>query len=147
MRNGRHPRAVPGRDDAAKHELLAQVAKLDGDYPGGLYAYYSNAVRLVAAASQNVNPYDGYTVHKPDTMDLHFDTAQFASFEAAGRRQFGRCGFVLLGGGFGERLGFDGIKTALPSEITTATSFLELYIRTLLAVQQRGGRPYWALLT
>ena len=125
-------------DENGKHRLLAQVQRLNANYPGGLWQYYSNARRLLAASSENINPYTGWTVHKPDLIHLDFDSAQFHEFEARGRTQFGQCGFVLLGGGFGERLGFNGIKTALPSEITTNTSFLELYIRTLLAFQQRA---------
>jgi hypothetical protein len=36
--------------------------------------------------------------------------------------------FVLVAGGLGERLGYGGIKVALPSEITTGKCYLALYI-------------------
>jgi UDP-sugar pyrophosphorylase len=35
----------------------------------------------------------------------------------------GAC-FVLVAGGLGERLGYNGIKVELPSEITTETSYV-----------------------
>jgi len=47
---------------------------------------------------------------------------------------------VLVAGGLGERLGYDGIKISIPSEITTETSFIELYIRHILAFQARARR-------
>ncbi|ETO28501.1 hypothetical protein RFI_08629, partial [Reticulomyxa filosa] len=51
-------------------------------------------------------------------------------------------GFVLVAGGLGERLGYDGVKPELPSEITTETSFMELYVSTLLAFQARAQRSH-----
>ena len=42
---------------------------------------------------------------------------------------------MLVAGGLGERLGYNGIKVAIPCEVTTNTSFLELYIQQILALQ------------
>ena len=44
-------------------------------------------------------------------------------------------GFVLVAGGLGERLGFNGIKVSLPTEILTELSFLGFYIKRILAIQ------------
>ena len=41
--------------------------------------------------------------------------------------------------GLGERLGYDGIKVSLPTESTTGTCYLELYIKTILAFERRSG--------
>jgi hypothetical protein len=38
--------------------------------------------------------------------------------------------------GLGERLGFHGIKVALPTEITTGKCYLHFYIDTILACQR-----------
>lgn len=46
---------------------------------------------------------------------------------------------VLVAGGLGERLGYNGIKVSLPVEITTETKFLELYVKTILALQDRSN--------
>jgi len=52
----------------------------------------------------------------------------------------GRVGFVLVAGGLGERLGFSGIKLALPVETLTGTPYLELYCQQILALQHgRNG--------
>ena len=37
--------------------------------------------------------------------------------------------FVLVAGGLGERLGFSGIKLALPTEMTTETVYIEFYLK------------------
>jgi len=47
--------------------------------------------------------------------------------------------FVLVAGGLGERLGYSGIKLALPTESATGASYLQLYCESLLALQARTG--------
>lgn len=47
------------------------------------------------------------------------------------------CGFVLVAGGLGERLGYGDIKLRLPSETCTMTTYLQLYIRQILHLQSR----------
>ena len=49
----------------------------------------------------------------------------------------GKCGFVLVAGGLGERLGYNGIKVALPTETVTKTSYLETYCQQILSIQTR----------
>ncbi|XP_073116957.1 UDP-sugar pyrophosphorylase [Elaeis guineensis] len=56
--------------------------------------------------------------------------------EDAGVREVHKAAFVLVAGGLGERLGYKGIKLALPSEITTGRCFLEHYIESILALQE-----------
>lgn len=43
--------------------------------------------------------------------------------------------FVLVAGGLGERLGYSGIKLALPVESATGGCYLKLYIESILALQ------------
>ena len=47
------------------------------------------------------------------------------------------CGFVLVAGGLGERLGYGDIKLRLPSETCTMTTYLQLYIGQILHLQER----------
>lgn len=44
-------------------------------------------------------------------------------------------GFVLVAGGLGERLGYNGIKVSLPTEILSELSYLDFYIKKILAIQ------------
>lgn len=43
--------------------------------------------------------------------------------------------FVLVAGGLGERLGYSGIKVALPAETARGACFLQVYIESILALQ------------
>ena len=45
-----------------------------------------------------------------------------------------------MAGGLGERLGYKGIKLALPSEIVTDTPYIQLYIQFILALQARARK-------
>ena len=46
--------------------------------------------------------------------------------------------FVRVAGGLGERLGYSGIKVALPVESASGASFLQHYIESILALQVGG---------
>ena len=48
-------------------------------------------------------------------------------------------------GGLGERLGYSGIKVALPTESATGTCYLQLYAESILALQARAGALLWEL--
>ncbi len=58
----------------------------------------------------------------------------------AGVVEAGKSVFVLVAGGLGERLGFSGIKVALPCETARYTSFLQLYIESILAIQAKARK-------
>lgn len=55
--------------------------------------------------------------------------------ESEGIRAAGETAFVLVAGGLGERLGYSGIKLALPVESASGACFLQLYIDSILALQ------------
>jgi len=65
-----------------------------------------------------------------------------------GLEEVGKCGFVLVAGGLGERLGYSGIKIEIPIELVTSTTFLQFYIESILAIQARvGGKLPLAIMT
>lgn len=121
-----------------KRRQLAQLRALNEQYPGGLSAYVANARRLLDASRRGENPYEGFTPRVPDGQKLEFASPEFATAEAAGLKAALYTGFVLVAGGLGERLGFSGIKIALPSQTLTGSCFLALYVKYLLALQARG---------
>lgn len=49
------------------------------------------------------------------------------------------CAAVLVAGGLGERLGYSGIKVALPTELSTWTTYLGLYCQEILALQKASN--------
>ena len=48
----------------------------------------------------------------PTGEKLNVDTPEFAEMEQLGTAEIGFCGFVLVAGGLGERLGYNGTCSA-----------------------------------
>lgn len=132
----------PGSSDDDKRRLLAQLAHLDASYAGGLAAYTANARRLLHDSQAGLNPFEGCVPSVPEGETLDFGSARFRELERAGVAEAGAAAFVLVAGGLGERLGYSGIKLALPCESASGTCFLKLYVESILALQGKhpGGR-------
>ncbi|XP_065881926.1 UDP-sugar pyrophosphorylase [Euphorbia lathyris] len=125
----------PGVDDDGKKALFEQVVLLNSSYPGGLASYVKTARQLLADSKTGKNPFDGFTPSVPTGENLTFGNETFIKFEEAGVREAQNAAFVLVAGGLGERLGYNGIKVALPVETTTGICFLQHYIECILALQ------------
>ncbi len=128
-----------------KRRLLAQVVAMDERYPedaaglSGLTAYVAHARVLLAEAAADKNPFEGYEVEIPEGETLEIGSDEFRVDEQLGMEAMSGAVFVLVAGGLGERLGYDGIKVELPTETITCASFLETYITSLLAMTRRAG--------
>ena len=120
---------------ADKQRFLTQVTQLNGSYPGGLKQYVENARKLLAESKAGVNPLEGWSPAVPDGAWLPYASNEFLEHEKFGLGELDGCCFVLVAGGLGERLGFSGIKVALPWQTTSGQTYLELYIRSILAMQ------------
>ena len=125
-----------GINDDLKHGMLSQAEKL---ISSGLADYLKRAKTLLSDSKNGENPFTGWTPSVPSGVALNpeLERGEFEEFEALGMTQIGRCGFVLVAGGLGERLGFNGIKVSLPAETLTFMSFLELYCQQILNIQER----------
>ncbi|XP_016553012.2 UDP-sugar pyrophosphorylase isoform X2 [Capsicum annuum] len=123
-------------DDDDKRAFFDQIAKLNSSYPGGLAAYITTARELLADSKAGKNPYDGFTPSVPLGEVLTYGDDSFVQFEEAGIKEAQKAAFVLVAGGLGERLGYNGIKVALPRETTTGTCFLQHYIESILGFQE-----------
>lgn len=128
-----------GQDLAGKRRMLAQIRELDARYPGGLERYLAHAKDLIEQSSRGESPYQDCVPHVPEGIHLDFGGPEFRKLEAQGLNEVSRCGFALVAGGLGERLGFQGVKPALCAESATGQSFLALYAAQLLALQRRAG--------
>lgn len=125
----------PGSNDDLKRAFLAQAARLVAT---GLPDYIKRARKLLSDSQSGENPFDGWTPSVPAGVSLDpRDSEEFEELEAFGKGQVGRCGFVLVAGGLGERLGYNGIKVALPSQTLTGMCYLELYCRQIKSLQER----------
>ncbi|KAL0438151.1 UNVERIFIED_CONTAM: UDP-sugar pyrophosphorylase [Sesamum latifolium] len=130
----------PGVEDDEKRAFFDQVARLNASYPGGLASYIKTARELLADSKAGKNPYEGFTPSVPSGETLTFADENFIRYEEAGVREARKAAFVLVAGGLGERLGYNGIKVALPLESTTGTCFLQHYIESILALQETSCR-------
>ena len=82
----------------------------------------------------------GYKVQEP-TDSARIDSYDaFKHYESLGLSAVPTAAFVIVAGGLGERLGYKGIKLALPSEIVTDTPYIQLYIQFILALQSRARK-------
>ncbi len=132
--------APPGRDVAAKRELMAGLLRADRAYPGGLDAYLSRARVLLREAREGHNPFAGFTPERPEATELSTLDARYRELERAGLAAAGGLGVVLVAGGLGERLGYPGIKLDIPVEVTEGRSYFETYARWVRALGRRVGR-------
>ena len=64
----------------------------------------------------------------------------FMEYEDLGAREVKGCCFVIPAGGLGERLGFSGVKFALPAELVTGCCVLEVYCAYLRGFQSLAER-------
>eukprot|EP00070_Physeter_catodon_P038076 XP_028344970.1 UDP-sugar pyrophosphorylase-like [Physeter catodon] len=116
--------------------LCIQLQQADVAYPGGLAVYLERARNLLAEAKSGTSPFAGYVASKPQGERLTVLSPDFEVYEKAGLQQHVGCSaFVLVAGGLGERLGYHGIKIGLPCEVTTFTTFAQLYCEYILAFQ------------
>jgi hypothetical protein len=97
--------------DSSKIALISQLERMDKSYPsGGLTGYISNAKELLERSRMGDNPLKGWKPEVPIGESLQIGTEDYDKFEGIGMNEMGKCGFVLVAGGLGERLGYGGIK-------------------------------------
>ena len=125
--------------EADKMRFYEQLGQLNSSYPGGMHGYVENARKLLAESKAGVNPLEGWQPSFPAGKTLDFAGIEFLKHEELGLAELDGCAFVLVAGGLGERLGFSGIKVALPWQITSGETYLELYIRNILALQREAS--------
>jgi UDP-sugar pyrophosphorylase len=117
--------------------MLKQIIDLNSSYAGGLGTYITRARSLLLSSKNGENPLDGWEPSVPTGVTIDPFTESHFQFEAKGKVEIGRCGFILVAGGLGERLGYSGIKIELPAETTTNTCYLALYCRQILSIQTK----------
>mmetsp|Transcript_7309 Transcript_7309/g.16521 ORF Transcript_7309/g.16521 Transcript_7309/m.16521 type:complete len:323 (-) Transcript_7309:31-999(-) len=124
-------------DEEKLRGLCRQLVKLDGGYPGGLRSYVQKAKKLLRDSKEGVNPLDGWSPSVPQGESFEIGTDKQRETEARGMELLSKVGFVLVAGGLGERLGYNGAKIGLPTESTTGTLYIEYYASYILAVEKK----------
>ncbi|KAL3797074.1 hypothetical protein ACHAW5_007575 [Stephanodiscus triporus] len=128
--------------DDKKKAFMSKLEMVDQSYPdGGLIGYLNNAVGLLEKSRNGENPLEGWEPSVPKGESFAVGTDAFIDTEKLGLEEVGKCGFVLVAGGLGERLGYGDIKIGLPTELATGTTYIQFYIETILAFQSRYAEP------
>ncbi|KAH1096806.1 hypothetical protein J1N35_013727 [Gossypium stocksii] len=71
---------------------------------------------------------------------LSLNDDNFIKFKDVGVKEAKNVAFVLIAGGLSERLGYNGSTVALSAETTTRACFLQLYIESILVLQEASSR-------
>eukprot|EP01039_Chlorochromonas_danica_P004185 gene4185-4598_t len=130
----------PGVNDDKKHEMMNDLHAMEKSMVGGMIGYLKRARQLLE--NTNLNPFEGWTPSLPHGVSLANPyTEDYHQYEEAGIAQLSSCGFVLVAGGLGERLGYHGIKVELPVQTLTQVKYLEFYCQQILAIQKRYAPP------
>ncbi|MFT5051510.1 MAG: UDP-N-acetylglucosamine/UDP-N-acetylgalactosamine diphosphorylase [Chlamydiales bacterium] len=130
--------------EAGRERLAREISELDLDLVGELGAHLADADAAAGAPPQ---------LRPPQLFPLQRDGAQVASAADAAERGAqlladGRVGYVLVAGGQGSRLGFDGPKGIFPVGPVADTTLFEWHARRLLAARERHGAPIaWYVMT
>ena len=122
----------------SKLDFLDSITAAHVRYPGGLEAYVANAKKLLDMAKNNVNSFDGCWPEVPEGERLDTTSELFLERERQGAEAMDGVCFVLVAGGMGERLGYDGIKIELTAELVTGKCFFAKYAEHILAFQERA---------
>ena len=128
-----------GQENESKKQFLETLIQFDTSYPGGLKSYLQNSRRLLAESKRGKNYYSGFVPQQPDTVNLSNFDANYLEMEQRGLAQADKLAFVLVAGGLGERLGYNGLKIDIPFELTTKTSYLAYYAQYLKALEARSA--------
>lgn len=119
--------------------MLRQLSSLHSTLEGGLSGYVWRARRLLQAHRHGEPPFKEYTRAEvpPAGAQVQYGTPEHTALETRGQSALKEgMAFVLVAGGIGERLGYSGqSKLELPTELSTNTCFLQLFIETILALQ------------
>jgi hypothetical protein len=99
--------------DERKKALMSKLEMVDQSYPdGGLIGYLNNAVFLLEKSRKGENLLEGWVPSVPKGESFVVGTNAFIDTEKLGLDEVGKCGFVLVAGGLGERLGYGDIKVS-----------------------------------
>jgi len=132
-----HWNSTKGDDEKKKRTMMNQLELLDKNYqPGGLCQYIKNAKKLLKQAKEGQNPFDGWHPSVPRGENVEYGSKKHRELEKVGLKQAKKTAFVLVAGGLGERLGYKGIKVRLPVERATMETYLGLYVKSILAIQE-----------
>ena len=129
---------TPNITEAQKIKLLDQLVSINAFYgklhntPEGLKLYFDNTEAIINTPKASGNIIEPV----PQDRITEINSLQdFDKFIMEGIDDFGLSDIVVQAAGAGQRLGYPGIKLSLPITLLNETSYMEQYIRVILAMQ------------
>jgi len=135
------------------HAMLQQLADVHSRLEGGIEGYITRSRDLLAAHLRGDRPFKDFShVDVPGGEKIDFASNSHLRYEAEGLNGASSVVYVLVAGGVGERLGYSGqSKLELPTELCTKTSFLQLFIESILSLRRSASsaapKPLLAIMT
>ena len=119
-------------------EFVNQVNDLDKACRGGIKDYIKRAKVLLTNSAKKMNSFHDYKIEVPyDIPHIKVGDEEFYELEKLGFNELKNSVFVLTAGGLGERLGYDGIKIGLQTELITLRPYIQIYIESIKAYEDR----------
>ncbi|KAH7650318.1 secreted UDP-N-acetylglucosamine pyrophosphorylase family [Cryptosporidium bovis] len=123
--------------------LVSQLNALDAScIGGGLAGYIDRAKKLLRESKEGVNPREGCYPEVPDTLELKVGSEDFMKYEKLGFNELKNVAFVLVAGGLGERLSFEGIKISIELSSVSNITFFGFYASYILDYENRILREF-----
>ena len=121
-----------------QNEFVSQINRLDKACRGGIKDYLKRAKILLEKSKNKMNNFQDYLIEVPDDIP-HIDigSEEFYELDKLGFNQLKDTVFVLVAGGLGERLGYNGIKIGLQNELITLRTYIEVYTDFIKAYEDR----------
>ena len=121
-----------------QNDFVNQINELDKVCQGGIKDYIKRAKVLLANSAKKMNSFRDYKIEVPyDIPHIKVGNDEFYELEKLGFNELKNSVFVLVAGGLGERLGYDGIKISLQTELLTLRPYIQLYIESIKAYEDR----------
>ncbi len=118
---------IEGLDNQARDRLLAQVETLDLDWLRRVFE-----ARPAGVNPEDVRPFEG-VILADDPRSVEARAMGEAALHA------GRVGTLLVAGGQGTRLGFDGPKGAYPVGAVSGRTLFQIHAENLVAIGRKHG--------
>lgn len=121
-----------GTTPAFRRRLATQLEQINDAHPLGLVEYLRNA-RGFLKNDGNKDDYrypKGWNPAAPFGETFEVGTEDYSDVEKLGKRELSAVGFVLAAGR-------DGVGCTLPIELATRTSYLQMYVESILAIEKK----------
>jgi UDP-N-acetylglucosamine/UDP-N-acetylgalactosamine diphosphorylase len=132
-------------DEAGREQLLKQLQAVDYELLGRLGALLKMDEPAPSESTPELTPPDLFPLARDEGASAIADLATAQGNELL---DGGQVGYMIVAGGQGSRLGYDGPKGCFPVGPLSDRTLFELHARRLLAAGRRhGNAPVWYVMT